>query len=83
MIGTVGTDFYVVFIQVGMSCRSIAMTGLWIGVADKSVTLLTTMGVSLQLVTRLPSTLMCVQLLTLFLPCGTGLELPGGGGPHS
>ena len=66
-----------------MSCRLTAMTGLWIGVDKESVTSLTTMAVSLQLITPLPSTSMCVQLLTLSLPCGTGPEPPGGGGPHS
>lgn len=66
---------------VGMNCRSIAMTGLWIGVDEGSAISLTTMAVSLQPTTLLPSTLMCVQPLTLSLPFGTEPGQPGGGGP--
>ena len=59
------------------------MTGLLIGVAEESATLLTTTAVNLQLITLLLSTLMCALPWTLFLLCGTGPEQPGGGGPHS
>lgn len=68
---------------VDMSYRLTVMTGLLIGVAEESATLLTTMVVSLQLITLLLSTLMCALPWTLSLLCGTGPKQPGGGGPHS
>ena len=66
---------------VGMNCRLTAMTGLWIGVDEGSATSLTTMAVSLQPITLLPSTLTCVQPSTLSLLCGTEPGQLGGGGP--